>query len=275
MEYSNGQTQSPSCSSRRCLPWLYVALAVGGSVVLLVLLAVAFLPDWPILPHPLRMRISSLTNKQDAPTVPNTLPPASVQPATGSRYEAAVPGQSPLLAEIPLPFVVPRLSEDLSMELQWQSIDTEKACELPVPVITSPAAIKSRVGATPLETGATSPEASAARPQAKGLGLMPLLISQPREHLSEDPKTLSKPAPQDAKPAQASQGAQQVQKPQTPRPARESQEPPSARERPARPPAPAVALDSKRESAEPRPRALRKSPSQPTSRDSRGWYIRK
>lgn len=274
MEYTNGPTQSPSCSSRRRLPWPYVALAVGDSVVLLVLLAVAFLPDGPILSHPLRMRIFSLIAKQGAPTAPNALPTASVQPAAGARYEAAMPVQSPLLAEIPPPFVVPRLSEDFSMELQWQSIDTEKACELPVPVIAS-AAIKSRGSVTPLETGAASTKAVAAMPQAKGLGPMPLLISQPREHLSEDPRALSKPEPQDAKPAQASQGAQRVQQSQPPRPARESQEPPLAREKPARLPAPAVALDSKRERAEPQPRALRKSPSQPTSRDSRGWYIRK
>ena len=274
MEYSNGPTQSPSCSSRRRLPWPYVALAVGGSVVLLVLLAVAFLSDGPILSHPLRMRIFSLIAQQGAPTAPNALPTASVQPAAESHYEAAMSVQSLLLAEIPPPFVVPRLSEDFSMELQWQSIDTEKACELPVPVIAS-AAIKSTGSVTPLETGAASTKAVAAMPQAKGLGPMPLLISQPREHLSEDPKALSKPEPQDAKPAQASQGAQQAQKPQMPRPARESHEPPSAREKPARLPAPAVALDSKRERAEPQPRALRKSPSQPTSRDSRGWYIRK
>ena len=274
MEYTNGPTQSPSCSSRRRLPWPYVALAMGGGVILLVLLAMAFFPDGSILPHPLHMHISSLTDKQDAPKAPNALPTASVQPAAESHYEAAMPVQSLLLAEIPPPFVVPRLSEDLSMELQWQSIDTEKACELPVPVIAS-AAIKSRVSVTPLETGAASTKAVAAMPQAKGLGLMPLLISQPREHLSEDPKALSKPEPQDAKPAQASQGAQRVQQSQTPRPARESQEPPLAREKPARLPAPAVALDSKRERAEPQPRALRKSPSQPTSRDSRGWYIRK
>jgi hypothetical protein len=274
MEYTSGPTQSPSCSSRRCLPWLSVALAVGGSVVLLVFLAVAFLPDGSILSHPLRMRILSLIAQQGAPTAPNALPTASVQPAPGARYEAAMPVQSPLLAEIPPPFVVPRLSEALSMELQWQSIDTEKACELPVPVIAS-AAITSRGSVTPLETGAASTKAIAAMPQAKGLGPMPLLISQPREHLSEDPKARSKPEPQDAKPAQASQGAQRVQQSQPPRPARESQEPPPVRERPARLPAPAVALDSKRERAEPQPRALRKSPSQPTSRDSRGWYIRK
>jgi hypothetical protein len=273
MEYTNGLTQSPS-SSRRRLPWLYVALALGGGVVLLVLLAMVFFPDGSILLHPLRRHISSLPSQQSAPTAPNVLPTASVQPTAESRYEAAMPGQSHLLAKIPPPFVVPRLSEESSMELQWQSIDTEKACELPVPVIAS-AAIKSRISVTPLETGAISTKAIAAIPQAKGLGPMPLLISQPREYLSEDPKTLSKPEPQDTKPAQASQGTQQVQPPQTSRPARESQELPSARERPARPPAPAVALDSKRERAEPRTRAPRKSPSEPTSRDTRGWYIRK
>jgi hypothetical protein len=275
MEYTNGQMQSLSDSSRRRFPWLYVALAVGGSVVFLVLLAIAVLPDGPSLLHALRMRLSSLTDMQGAPTAPNALSTAAVQPTARLRDEAAMPGQSPLLAEISPPFVLPQLSEELSMELQWQSIDAEQACELPVPVIASPAAIQARSSAAPLERDAASTEAITAMPQAKGLGPMPLLISQPREHLSEEPKALAKPEPQEAKPAQASQGAQQVQQSQTPRPARESQEPPSARERPAHLPAPAVALESKRDSAEPRPRALRRPPPQPASRDSRGWYIRK
>lgn len=275
MEYTNGPMQSLSDSGRRRLLLLYVALAVGGSVVLLVLLAIAVLPDGPILLQALRMRLSSLTDTQGAPTAPNALPTASVQPTAQLRYETAMPGQSPLLTETSPPFVLPRLSEEFSMELQWQSIDTEQACELPVPVIASLAAIHARSSAEPLGRGAASTEAITAMPQAKGLGPMPLLISQPREHLSEEPKALAKPEPQEAKPAPVSQGAQQVQQSQTPRPARESQEPPSARERPAHLPAPAVALESKRESAEPRPRALRSSPPQPASRDSRGWYIRK
>jgi serine/threonine protein kinase len=272
---ANDQMPSPSSPSRRLRPWQYVTLAVGGSVILLVLLSMAFFPDGSMLPRPFRLRVSSFTSKQGTPTAPSALPTASVHHTAMPGDEAATPLTLPVVTEMPPPFALPLLAEEFSTDLRWPLMDTEEACELPLPAMASPAAIGSSVRTTPPETSSASTEAVAAVPQAERLGPMPRLISQPREHLSEGPKALPKPAPQGAQPAQTPQEAQRVQPSQTPKQVQESQELQSAQERPIRPPTPTAALNSKRESAETPSRGLRKSSPQPTARDSRGWYIRK